>query len=466
VPDILKDDDLLSGSPCVETLFRVDSTGALVPWLGTSITTDNTTNTVLIKLRQGVKFQDGTNFDADAAKWNIDVSLGTKRPDLRNVTSVDVVDPYTIRLNLKAFDNTVGYALTTYTGLMFSPTYFKNNGGEEGTKNHPVGTGPFKFVSFQRDVSLKYTKWDGYWQAGKPYLDNVEFDFIADPMVRLASFQAGEGDILLRIDAKDAQSLEAAGKYSFNKCLGILWGLAGDGSHPTSPFADIKVRQAVNYAVNRDPVVKAVGLGYWESTDQPCAKSAWGYNTTPSPYTFDPAKAKALLAEAGYPNGLTGVPIVVQNDPPSAVDSYTAFLGQLNQAGFNLTLTVVDPAKFSDYVIKTGWNNTLLGWNYVEGSNVASILQFGFSGFGFPYRSILYPPEIDAVIRQTIQSTDFNTTKALTQQAFGLIRDKYCTITTLYHTTGISVRNNIVHDDGFYKENSFQSSLQDCWIDR
>jgi len=167
-------------------------------------------------------------------------------------------------------------------------------------KYHPVGTGPFKFVSFQRDVNLKYVRWDGYWQAGKPYLDGVEFVYIADPMVMMASFKAGEGNVLLSVEPKDAQSLESTGKYAISKCLSGMQGLVGDGSHPESPFANLKVRQAIEFAVNREPVCKAVGAGYFEATDQSCAKSNWGYNPTPSPYKYDPAKAKTLLTEAGY----------------------------------------------------------------------------------------------------------------------------------------------------------------------
>ncbi len=458
-------DDILAASPCVETLLQVDTTGALVPWLATSVKTDATTNTTLITLRKDVKFQDGTVFDADAVKWNMEGQMAIKKVELKNVKSIDVLDPYTLRLNLSAFDNGLDFAFTSYVGCMVSPTYFKTHGGEEGVKTYPVGTGPFKFVSFQRDVSLKYAKWDSYWQAGKPYLDAVEFSFIADPVVRLASFQAGEGDILLGVEAQDASKMEASGKYAFSKTFGALFGLAGDGSHATSPFADIKVRQAIEYAINRGPSIKALGLGYWDATDQPCGTQTWGYNTAPSPYTYDPKKAKELLVAAGYPNGL-GVPFTVRNTPASSVDLYTAILAQLNQAGFNLTLDVADAARFNDLVIKTGWNNTLLGWNFSEAADASRILATGFSSFGVPYRSILYPAETDAVIKEIIQAADFNTKKAKTQQAMGLIRDKYCSLTTLCRTTSIAAKNKAVRDDGFFTTLANEQTLQNAWIDR
>ena len=463
VPDILKPEAVSMASPAAETLFRMDTKGESQPFLAADhLKYDSATNSYMLTIKKGIKFQDDTPFNAAAVKWNIDQSIG-KRTDIKNVKSVDVVDDYTCRFNLTVFDNTVEVQLSRYCGLMFSPTFFQKN-GQEGTKNYPVGTGPFKFVSFTRDVNLKYTKWDGYWQPGKPYLDGVEFVFVADPMVRLASFQAGEADVLTGVEAKDAKKLQDTGKYTFNSCMGTLWGLAGDGSHETSPFAKIEVRQALEFAVNRDPVVNSIGQGYWASTDQPVAKTQWGYNTTPSPYSYSPAKAKQMLAGAGYPNGL-GLPMIVQNNPASAVDLMTSILAQLNEAGFNLHLEVVDPGAFSNYVVKTGWNNTLLCWNYIEGADSSSILVNGFSSFGFPYRSTYYSKEKDDIVKQITQTTDFATKKALTEQAMGLLRDKYCELTTICRTTNIAAGKKTVHNHGFYAEDTFQTSLYDCWIE-
>jgi peptide/nickel transport system substrate-binding protein len=464
-PSMQRSDDILAASPCVETLLQVDTTGATVPWLATDVKANAADNTTIITLRKGVNFQDGTPFNAEAVKWNLEGQMAIKKAELKSVKSIDVIDDYTLRLNQTSFDNGLAFAFTSYPGCMVSPTYFKTMGGEEAVKTHPVGTGPFKFVSFQRDVSLKYTKWDGYWQAGKPYLDTVEFDYIADSMVALASFKAGEGDVILGLQGKDAKELEALGKYTISKTYGALFGLAGDGSHADSPFAKLQVRQAIEYAIEREPVVKAIGLGYWDATDQPCAKTTWGYNTAPSPYTYNPTKAKQLLTEAGYPNGL-GLKLTISNSPASAVDLYTAILAQLNQAGFNLTLDVADPARFNEYVIKTGWNNTLLGWNFGEAADASRILTVGFSSFGVPYRSILYPKDTDQVITQIIQATDFNTKKAKTQQAMGLIRDTYASLTTIFRSTSIAAKYKYVKDDGFYTTVTNLQSLQDAWLDK
>jgi len=426
---------------------------------------DAAAKTVTVTLRKGVKFHDGTDFNAEAVKWNIEGQMAIDRSEVRKITSIDVLDDYTLQINLSEYDNGLEFAFVSYIGVMVSPTYFETHGGEEGVKNYPVGTGPFKFVSFKRDVSLKYERFDGYWQEGKPYLDGVEFIYVADPMVSLASFQAGEGDVLLGLEPRDAASLEASGDYVFSTCMGSLCGLAGDGSHPESPFADIRVRQAIEYALDREPVVDAIGLGYWGATDQPCGKETWGYNPTPSPYSHDPQKAKELLAEAGYPDGL-GVPLIVRNTPSTWVDLYTAILAQLNDAGFGLTLEVKDPAGFNEHVIVRGWDNALLGWNFSENPDSSRTLCLGFSSFGFPYRSPYYPPETDEVINQITATDDFEVKKELTQKANALIRDKYANITTICSTTNIAARYAYVHDDGLFTTVSRIATLEDAWMEK
>jgi ABC-type transport system substrate-binding protein len=148
------------------------------------------------------------------------------------------------------------------------------------------------------------------------------------------------------------------------------------------------------------------------------------------------------------------------------VDLYTGFLEQLNEAGFNLHLDIVDPSRFNEYAVKTGWNNILLGYNFSDSADASRILSLGFSSFGFPYRSIKHYDEIDNVIREIGRTDDPNVKKAKTHEANMLIRDKYCTVTTILTTKGISARYKYVHDDGFFKTINYQQSLQDAWMDK
>jgi peptide/nickel transport system substrate-binding protein len=283
-------------------------------------------------------------------------------------------------------------------------------------------------------------------------------------MVRLASFQAGEADILLDIEPRDAESLKASGDYAFSTCFGRLMILAGDSVHEDSPFADIKVRQAIQYAVDREPVVEAIGCGYWQVTDQMCGKQAWGYNPTPSPYSYDPQKAKELLAQAGYPDGLN-VPMHIPSVQPY-LDFYTAIHAQLNEAGFNVNLDIISPAKSSEYVLKGGWNNALFGDRIEDNPNCLRAPNI-FSTFGrVPFRSIWYPPEVDDLVAEALGTADFEIQKEKAKEINALTRDKYCTLTTLATTRYIAVRYPYVHDDGCFSTAPYQASLQDAWMEK
>ena len=155
------------GRPALEVLGRYDEQGIMTPWLAESWDEDASAMTFTIKLRKGVKFHDGTDFNAEAVKWNWQRFIDSKDEAVAAVKSIDIVDTYTIRANLSTWDNYITYNLCNYAGIMVSPTAWETNGSDWGEKN-PVGTGPFQFVSWERDQSVKYKKFDGYWQKGKP----------------------------------------------------------------------------------------------------------------------------------------------------------------------------------------------------------------------------------------------------------------------------------------------------------
>ena len=179
---------MAQASPAIETLFRHDNTGKLTPWLATGIKSNATAKTTILTLRKGVKFHDGTNFNAEAVKWNLDRHLAEKTAAVQKIKSIDVIDDYTVRINLSEWDSTFEGTLAMNTGMMISPTAYEKNGQEWCEKN-PVGTGPFEFVSWEKDVRTIYKKFPGYWQKGKPYVDGIEWYIIADHLTRENEFK-------------------------------------------------------------------------------------------------------------------------------------------------------------------------------------------------------------------------------------------------------------------------------------
>ena len=194
-------------APALEPLFRNDAAGKPMPWLATGFKEDLANKSITLTIRKGVKFHDGTDFNGEAVKWNLELAMTAKASGTERLKSIDLVDPFTVRVNLTEWDNTVISNLAQSLGLMISPTAFKKNGGEQWAAKNPVGTGPFQFVSWEKDIRTVYKRFDSYWQKGKPYLDGIEWNIMPDPLTRMMSFKKGEMDVALSIAAKDMGGL-------------------------------------------------------------------------------------------------------------------------------------------------------------------------------------------------------------------------------------------------------------------
>ena len=341
--------------PAVEYLLREDIKGNYHPFLATGWKIDTVKNTITLSLRKGIKFHDGTDFNAKAAKWCLDRSIEAKQ--VKGFLSVDVVDDYTIRINVDKYQNNfLNFLSSSYGGGMVSPTAYEKN-GKEWARWNPVGTGPFKFVSFERGSKLTFTKWDGYWQKGRPYLDGIEFLFIRDPMTQQAAMRASGAErvhVLCVTSGEQAAMMKAQGFEVLTMPIGPV-SLIPDSNNPDSPLSKRKVRQAISYAINREAIAKARGFGFWSAANQIPSPGNLGYVKDLPFGQYDPKKAKQLLAEAGYPNGLK-TKIIVQ---PALVDrdAMVAVQRYLGEVGIEVELEFPDGGGYTAIKWKTGWHN-------------------------------------------------------------------------------------------------------------
>ena len=179
-------------TPVLETLGKFDEKGVMQPLLAEKWETDPKAKTITYYLKRGIKFHDGTDFNAEAVKWNIELFQKAKRGEVDGIKSIDVVDNSTVRVNLDKWNSSLNNALCFWI-QMISPTAYEKN-GKDWAANHPVGTGAFKFDAWERGVSIKYKKNENYWQKGLPYLDGIEYKIISDPMTASAAFQQREVD--------------------------------------------------------------------------------------------------------------------------------------------------------------------------------------------------------------------------------------------------------------------------------
>lgn len=184
-----------------------------------------------------------------------------KKPSTDAWTSIDIIDDYTFKLGISKFESTILSNLSLTSATIVSPTAYETK-GLEWLRWNPVGTGSFKFNSFERDVPLKWDRFDDYWQKGKPYLDGIDYIVVADTMAQMVAFQAGEADVLSVGDAKLAAELRDKGyqiiySYTNTHCL------IPDSANADSPLAKKEVREAIDYAIDKDGIVNDLGYGFY-----------------------------------------------------------------------------------------------------------------------------------------------------------------------------------------------------------
>ena len=448
----------------VETLFRYDQKGMPVPWLASGVKVAKDLSSITLTLRKGIKFHDGTDFNAEAVKWNLDRYRTSNNPELKSVESVEVIDSSTVKLNLSKWTSTLLDNFTMHAGMMISPTAFQKNGAD-WAKTHPVGTGPFKFVSWQRDTNVKFEKFAGYWQKGKPYLDGVEWTFITDMVSRTMAFRKGEMNVLLIVEPPDVKDLEKEGKYYFS--TGGLSGLnicvAGDSGHADSPYADIRVRRAIEYAIDKKALVDSLILGYGKVCNQYAYPGTWGVNPAVKGYPYDPAKAKKLLAEAGYPNGFkTTLYAPTWGNyvyPPPAIQQYLA------KVGITVEIEPVNQGRHQQ-LLRGGWKGLMIQQSPMILPDATNNLAVNASCKSYLKDSIMCADDYEATLAKAVSAPNFETKKKLTWEAQKLFIDKYALFQFFYTQPRMNAFYKNVHDTGIGITIDTQWTPEDAWIDK
>jgi ABC-type transport system substrate-binding protein len=334
-------------APCLEPLLRLDLDGKLKGHLAESFDIAPDGKSVTFHIRKGVQFHDGTPLNAEAVKYNLEATAASGlwgAAILKVATSYDILDDYTLRANLSAFNYNYMTALAGMAGMIASPTALKIPATDETKPRlHMVGTGPFIFESFKQNDNVKYKKNPNYWQKGKPYLDAVIIRQIPDRTVAVMAFQAGEVDELATgLQLATSNMLEAQGykitPYPLRFHFAMMW----DSANPSSPFSNKKVREAVHYGVDKQTLVNGIGggakRGFVALYQMAEPTDPWYCPELPI-RKYDLAKAKQLLAEAGYPNGFK---TTLHTDTFAEMNFMEALLTELKEMGIDATLDVAD----------------------------------------------------------------------------------------------------------------------------
>jgi peptide/nickel transport system substrate-binding protein len=411
-----------------ETLWERDANLKIMPGLATEMPKLVAPTSWEVKLRRGVKFTNGEEFNAESAKFSLE---RVKDPKLRAssnfkpIESVEIVDPYTIRVHTNKPWPTFLTVMTFAQAAMYPPKAYKDKQPADISRQ-PIGTGPYKFVRWAKDEEIVLEANDGWWR-GAPKIKTVLFRPIPDDAVRVAALQNGEIDVAVNIPPHLANPIANHPKlflttapsirtiqlmfqtHNFDEKTHMATGVY-DG-----PTKDKRVRQAIQYALDVDEIVKGVLDGKAMRMATMLTPLHFGYDASLKPIKQDLAKVKKLLADAGYPNGVE----ITLNGPQGRYvrdkEVAEAAAGQLNKAGIK---TTVKTYEFVNYLNNLTYKHKggpvwLIGWGTptIDAETVYNPLFHNGSNLG-----TYFNPDLDGLMDAAQKEMDEKKRLALYHQ--------------------------------------------------
>lgn len=447
-----------AGWTIFEPLVKIMADGSIAPWLATEWEWGADNAYVTFTLREGVHFHDGTTFTSDAVKTQFDQLLAEKSSITVNWDRCEIIGDYQVRLYLKQYMTDFWPGMSNISTMFCSPTALKEK-GMDWVKENPIGTGPFKFKSFQKDITLTFERNDDYWQEGKPYVDGIELITVKEALTQQAKMEAGEGDMLALQQGKILKDMQDRG-FNIVTQFGGTNMLIFDTMNEGSVYNDVNVRMAIEYAINKQEMADALGYGFLVVTNQPSPPDNPGHNHALPSRDYDPDMAKQLLAEAGHASGLK---LTFISDTRSA--DVVLYLQQyLADVGIELTPEIVDNAKFWNYCMQ-GWENAALSVGYAVGQNLPAWYRSYFPPTGIFDVSAKIPDNILAKMNEAMIETDTDQFKALSDEVARLVYED-CMIVPIYSNAMGFILAPYVRDAGAMTYVDFSVwDPADIWLD-
>jgi peptide/nickel transport system substrate-binding protein len=396
--------------------------------------------TYTFHLRPGVTFHDGTPVDAEAVKFSFERQIDPNHPyhdtgefpyaefTLGNIESIEVIDTLTVQITLSATFAPFLSNLAMHAAAIVSPTAVAEYGRD--FSENQVGTGPYRFVSWERGVEVVLERNPDYWR-GEPQVERLIFRPIVEDQTSLAALEAGEIDLTVNLPPDDLPRLRENPAFTFAEQPGMhTWYLVFNVTK--EPFDDTRVRQAVAHAIDRQAIVDAILGGTGELAQNFLPPVVWSYTDDVQQYPYDPERAMELLAEAGYPDGFEVEFWVPQSGSgmQQPVAMGTVIQDYLSRVGITATLQQFEWGTYLDRVIvpleaaesvPAMFQMSWIGDNG-DPDNFLYILlsgdQFPANGFNLGYYS---NPEVDELLREARTITDQAARESLYEEAQRLI---------------------------------------------
>ena len=434
----------------VETLFKLQPDGTIDPWLATDFELSDDGLTLTLQLREGITFHDGTLFDAEAVKFNIerltDPEEGFAFAFLLDVVdTVEVLGDHSVALHLSDPFAPLLANLTHSSTAMQSPTAIEELGEDYG--QNPVGTGPYRFSSWERGQHIDMVRFEEYW-GELPPIEEVRFLAVPEGTTRMALVETGEAHVSVRVPPADVDRLQANPDVTVDNTSSVRT-IYIYFNHTMEPFTDERVRQAVNYAVNKEDIVDFVLGGEARVSDAPISPGIFGYTPVGS-YEYDPERARELLAEAGYEDGFSTTLYSPTGRYNQDIQISEAVQSQLAEVGIDAEIETLEWSAYlsitgeavEDNVVPMG----MLGWGTVTGDADYGLFPLFTTGQHVPdgsNRSFYSNPEVDELLGEARVNPDPEARQELYEQAMQILWDEAAWLYLHSESQVTAIRNDI-----------------------
>ncbi len=384
------------------------------PQLATSWEASRDARVFTFLLRRGVKFHDGTAFNAEAVKINFD-RVRDPEQKLRRyslyemIGAIDVVDEYTVRFTLRRPFGAMLYNFAHPAGRIISPAAIRRGGAY--IARNPVGTGPFKFVNWAPGREIVVERNPEFWEAGQPRVDRIVFKLIPEDASRVAMLLSGEAQFVFPVPGVQAEAVSRDPAVSLEKRWSIYAYYVALNTQ-RGPFRSVAVRQALNYAIDKNALVKVVLRDFGRPLDAPMAPGPASYSRVQAGgWPYDVARAKALLSEGGYPNGFPAV--LWLGTGTEALRLGEAIQQMLAQVGVKVQMQPMEAGTLSDVRFKPLAENqsqmNLAGWSPSTGDADWALRPL-FGGESWPPTlfnlSFYKSAKVDALLADALSTAD------------------------------------------------------------
>ncbi len=404
-----------------DPLTQIDDQGKVHPWLAIEWAPENET-TWRFKLRPGVTFSNGEPFDASAVKTSLDFLLSdaalaqTVARDIEFIAGARVIDALTIEIVTKSPNILLPRYLAGIN--IVAPKHFTAVGLDAFAQT-PVGTGPFKLEEWSPE-KVTMSAFKGSWRA--PKVDQLVILALPDSTSRLQALETGRVDVATNISTDDKGRLEAAGNRFHRRNPTRVMVVSFETIRAGSPFRDVRVRQAMNYAVNRQSIVDNLLGGLTVLASQPAAPAVVGYAPDLKPYPYDPQKARALLKDAGYANGFSFVMEVPNGQLANDGAVAQQIAADLAAIGVKVDIREIDFAQVVRNMSLGNWKGLAMYTDFATAPSLDLMRAFirHSCGWASPW---FCDPTIEPVIAEAERTFDLDRRIQLTQKASQHYRD-------------------------------------------